>query len=301
VIQTIRETQLDGLPLIHRGKVRDTFDLGDALLMVASDRLSAFDVVLPTAIPLKGAVLTQLSSFWFERTTQIVPNHLVSATVASFPETLQPFRRQLAGRAMIVKKARRIDYECVVRGYLAGSAWQEYRESRTIGGERMPEALVRAGQLPAPIFTPAVKRDDGHDINISRGDLANRIGADLATDLERISLDLYRTASDLALRRGIIVADTKFEFGFVDDVLTLIDEALTPDSSRFWDTATYDPGKDQPSFDKQYVRDWLIQSGWNKEPPAPELPADVVAGTARRYHAAFKRLTGRPLRIENGD
>lgn len=291
----ITEVDLPGIPLVRRGKVRDTFDLGDSLLMVATDRLSAFDVVLPTPIPLKGIILTQLSRFWFEQTRHIAPNHLITASVREFPKDLIALNGKLAGRSMIVKRAERIDFECVVRGYLAGSAWAEYQQSGTMAGLPLPAGMVQATQLPEPVFTPAMKNDEGHDENISIQRLRDEIGSELATKLEETSLQLYLFAAGHAQRSGIIVADTKFEFGFVDGELTLIDEALTPDSSRFWDARTYQPGRDQPSFDKQFVRDWLIQSGWNKEPPAPELPGQVVIGTSARYHEAFKRLTGGSL------
>jgi phosphoribosylaminoimidazole-succinocarboxamide synthase len=291
----ITEVDLPGIPLLRRGKVRDSFDLGDAMLMVATDRISAFDVVLPTPIPLKGIILTQLSRFWFEQTRDIVPNHLITASIRDFPQELIARNGKLAGRSMIVKRAERIDFECVVRGYLAGSAWAEYQREGTMAGLPLPAGMAQATQLPEPVFTPAMKNDAGHDENISIQRLRNEIGTELATKLEETSLQLYLFASGHAQRSGIIVADTKFEFGFIDGELTLIDEALTPDSSRFWDARTYQPGRDQPSFDKQFVRDWLIQSGWNKEPPAPELPGQVVIGTSARYHEAFKRLTGGSL------
>ncbi len=291
----VMETALGDLPLFRRGKVRDTYELGELLLIVATDRISAFDVVLPTPIPSKGAVLTQLSRFWFEQIRDFVPTHFVTATFAEYPDVLKPYRAEIAGRSMLVRKAERIDVECVVRGYLAGSAWAEYRRDGTVAGERLPAGLRQADRLPEPIFTPAIKNDAGHDVNISNAELARLVGEDLARRLAETSLQIYRFAADLALRRGIIVADTKFEFGWIDGELAVIDELLTPDSSRFWDASIYDPGQDQPSFDKQFVRDWLIASGWNKEPPAPELPRDVVAGTAARYHEAFKRLTGTPL------
>jgi phosphoribosylaminoimidazole-succinocarboxamide synthase len=291
----ITEVDLPGIPLLRRGKVRDSFDLGDAMLMVATDRISAFDVVLPTPIPLKGIILTQLSRFWFEQTRDIVPNHLITASIRDFPQELIARNGKLAGRSMIVKRAERIDFECVVRGYLAGSAWAEYQREGTMAGLPLPAGMAQATQLPEPVFTPAMKNDAGHDENISIQRLCNEIGTELAAKLEETSLQLYLFASGHAQRSGIIVADTKFEFGFIDGELTLIDEALTPDSSRFWDARTYQPGRDQPSFDKQFVRDWLIQSGWNKEPPAPELPGQVVIGTSARYHEAFKRLTGGSL------
>ena len=298
VISTV---ELDGMTPIRRGKVRDTFDLGDSLLMVASDRISAFDVVLPTPIPLKGIILTQLSRYWFEETRHIVPNHLISASIRDFPNDLKSRNGKLAGRSMIVKKAARIDFECVVRGFLAGSGWAEYQRSGTVADLPVPAGFIQADRLPEPVFTPAMKNDEGHDENISVQRLHNEIGSDLATKLEDISLQLYSFAADHAQRCGIMLADTKFEFGFVNGELTLIDEALTPDSSRFWDARTYRPGNDQPSFDKQFVRDWLLDTGWDKEPPAPELPGRVVMGTSSRYHEAFKRLTGSSLWYETLD
>lgn len=295
----MRDTSLDGLPIYRRGKVRDTYDLGDSLLMVATDRISAFDVVLPSAIPLKGAILTQLSRFWFEKTRKIIPNHLITTSVRDFPPQLDSHAEQLCGRSMVVRKAERIDIECVVRGFLAGSAWSEYTSHGTVCGEPMRQGLVQAERLPEPIFTPAIKNDDGHDENISTSKLAEIVGADLARRLESKSRELYHAATDVGQRRGIIVADSKFEFGLVDGELIVIDELITPDSSRFWDASTYEPGHDQPSFDKQFVRDWLLDVGWDREPPGPELPPDVIAGTARRYHEAFKRLTGSTLRMDS--
>lgn len=301
IAPVIANVELPGMEPIRRGKVRDTFDLGDSLLMVASDRISAFDVILPTPIPLKGIILTQLSRFWFHETRHIVPNHLITASIKEFPESLKSLNGRLAGRSMIVKKAERIDFECVVRGYLAGSGWAEYKRAGTVAGLPLAEGLHQADQLATPIFTPSMKNDEGHDENISVQRLHNEIGMELASKLEDLSLQLYSFAADHARRCGIIVADTKFEFGFVDGELTLIDEALTPDSSRFWDARTYEPGHDQPSFDKQPVRDWLIDSGWDKEPPAPELPGKVVIGTSSRYNEAFKRLTGSSLWFETLD
>ena len=289
--------ELAGWPLFRRGKVRDTYDLGDHLLMIASDRISAFDVVLPTAIPGKGIVLTQLSRFWFKLTDGLVPNHRErdEAIRAEITGRIGADRSDLAGRTMLVRKAERIDIECVVRGYLAGSAWSEYRASGSVAGEALPEGLERASELPAPMFTPSTKVDDGHDVTISRADLAGLVGADLALRLEEASRDLYGVAHDFARQRGIVLADTKFEFGMVDGRLTLIDEVLTPDSSRFWDATTWRPGIEPPSFDKQPVRDWLSGSGWDRRPPAPDLPAEVVAGTVDRYGEAFRRLTGFPV------
>jgi phosphoribosylaminoimidazole-succinocarboxamide synthase len=295
MIATSRDVGLPGLTLYRHGKVRDTYDLGSALLMVASDRISAFDVVMPTPIPGKGIILTQLSRFWFGLTDSIVPNHLISARFADFPPDLASFASTLVDRAMLVRRAKRIDVECVVRGYLAGSAWSEYLNTGTMAGERLPTGLRQADRLPRPVFTPAIKNDAGHDQNISISALRDLVGSELARSLESTSLALYEFASAHAARRGIILADTKFEFGWIDGELRLIDELLTPDSSRFWDAAGYEPGRDQPSFDKQFVRDWLVQSGWNREPPGPELPPDVVAGTLARYREAFERLTGEPL------
>lgn len=296
ILQSLSMPQLE---LFRRGKVRDSYIVGDALLMIATDRLSAFDVVLPTPIPRKGVVLTQLSRFWFELTKNTVPNHLITADVTQFPDELQAFGSQLAGRSMLVKRAERIDIECVVRGYVAGSAWAEYRNHGTIAEITMPAGLRQCEQLPEPIFTPAAKNDTGHDVNISVEELRDRVGADLAAQLEAASQKIYLLASEFAARRGIIIADTKFEFGFIEGRLCLIDEILTPDSSRFWEAAGFEPGHDQESFDKQFVRNWLETTGWDKTPPGPELPDEVVAGTAARYHEAFKRITGAPLWVQS--
>ena len=280
------------LPRFGTGKVRDTYDLGDQLLMITTDRLSAFDCVLPNGIPGKGRVLTRLSAFWFGRTREIVPNHLLSTDIADLPEAARSYSEELDGRFMIVRKARRLDYECVVRGYLAGSAWKEYQESGTVCGIRLPAGLRQAARLPAPIFTPATKSDSGHDINISLEEVKSDIGAELGQTLADTSIAIYRAAASYALDRGIIIADTKMEFGLLDGEPLLIDELLTPDSSRFWAVSEYQPGGSPPSFDKQYVRDWLEQCGWNKQPPAPELPPEIVAGTAARYREALAWLTG---------
>lgn len=288
-------TNLPGLNLYSKGKVRDIYDLGDALLIVTTDRISAFDVVLPNGIPDKGAVLTQLSAFWFEKTRHLAPNHLITANVADFPASLQPLASQVQRRAMLVRKATRIDVECVVRGYLAGSAWAEYRRSGTICGEPMPPGLRESEALPEPIFTPSTKAETGHDQNITIQQLIDLVGAELARALELKSLEIYRFANELARQRGIIIADTKMEFGLIDGELSLIDELLTPDSSRFWDAATYKVGEPQPSFDKQYVRDWLEALGWNKEPPAPQLPDDVIQRTRAKYLEAYRRIVGKAL------
>jgi phosphoribosylaminoimidazole-succinocarboxamide synthase len=295
VTTALREIEIPGLRLFRRGKVRDTYDLGDKLLMVATDRVSAFDVVLPDAVADKGRVLTQLSCFWFDRTRNVVPNHLISSDVDDLPEEVGVAREVLRGRSMIVHKAERIDIECVVRGYLAGSGWAEYRRSGTVCEAPLPGGLVESAKLPEPIFTPAAKNDVGHDENISFARMRDIVGADMAQHLRDASLALYRHAEEHARSRGIIIADTKFEFGIVDGRLTVIDELLTPDSSRFWDAASYEPGRSQASFDKQPLRDWLEQSGWDKNPPSPPLPAAVIEETAARYRAAYERITGQEL------
>ncbi len=297
---TVVVTQLGDLPLVARGKVRDVYDLGDKLLIVATDRLSAFDVILPTPIPGKGRVLTQMSRFWFERTRDIVPNHLITCDVAQFPQILQPYREQLDGRSMLVKKCRRIDYECVARGYITGSLFKEYTgiSGKTSGskvslhGFEFPANLVDSQKLPAPIFTPATKRDAGHDENISFEQMASDLGTELTAQLRDLTIALYKWCADYAGGRGIIIADTKFEFGFDGNTLTLIDEICSPDSSRFWPADQYRPGGSQPSYDKQYVRDYLIRIAWNKQPPAPELPDEVVRNTVAKYEEAQRRLLG---------
>jgi phosphoribosylaminoimidazole-succinocarboxamide synthase len=286
------ETHVANYPLYRRGKVRESYDLGGELLIIATDRISAFDVIMPNGIPHKGAILTQLSAFWFERTAELVPNHLLSTDLSSLPGLSDEERGKYSGRSMIVRKAERINIECVVRGHVSGSAWAEYRQTEAIAGEAQPSGLVESQRLMEPLFTPAIKNDQGHDENISRAELAQRVGSELSTRLESASRLLYEHAYAYAMDRGIIIADTKFEFGFADDRLIVIDEMLTPDSSRFWDAASYTPGRSQESFDKQYLRDWLLQSGWNREPPAPMLPPEVVAGTASRYREAFERMTG---------
>ena len=291
----LMSTDLD-LPLFSRGKVRDTYELtDDKLLMVATDRISAFDAVLPNGIPDKGKILTQLSIWWFSQTHAFQENHLVSGMIPDLPGSLRHRRDELAGRFMIVRRAKRIDFECVVRGYLAGSAWAEYRETGTMAGERLPKGLVEADKLPQPIFTPATKADSGHDENVTFKVMGDAIGADLAEEARAASLALYAYAAEAAERNGLILADTKFEFGLIDGKLVLIDEALTPDSSRYWDKGRYSPGTTPPSFDKQFVRDWLTKSGWDRNPPAPELPEDLVAQTRALYLVAYRQLTGRDL------
>jgi len=291
----LTEAKIKGAKLFRKGKVREVYEAGDGrLVMIASDRLSAFDVVLPTPIPQKGRVLTQLSNFWFERTKSIVPNHLVEKDLARFPEAFRS-RPELEGRSVLVRHCERIDIECVARGYVSGSAWSEYRKHGTVAGERLPPGLKESEKLPDPIFTPATKAMTGHDENISRAQLAAVVGHDLAKQLEEVTIALYRSAHAFALGRGLILADTKFEFGHHGGKLTLIDEALTPDSSRYWDSARYRAGETPPSFDKQYVRDFLVASGWNKEPPAPKLPPEVVEGTSQKYLECYERVVGKPL------
>lgn len=281
---------LDSLPLVRQGKVRDCYRLGDDLLFVASDRISAFDVILPSAIPGKGAVLNQLSGYWFDKTSHIVPNHIVQIGLPPLVET--PDRAWFDARSTVARRADRIDFECVVRGYLAGSGWKEYQASGQLAGHALPAGLPRASRLPEPIFTPAMKNDVGHDQNITVERLQDLVGLDIAARLESLSLELYRFAADQASKRGLILADTKFEFGMIGDQLTLIDEILTPDSSRYWEAATWTPGQEPDSFDKQFVRNWLDASGWNHEPPAPVLPDEVIRGTQQRYIEAFRRITG---------
>jgi phosphoribosylaminoimidazole-succinocarboxamide synthase len=295
--EVVLQTNLP-LPLFGRGKVRDTYDLGDRLLMVATDRLSAFDAILPNGIPDKGRVLTLLSAFWFERTRDIIPNHLISIETADLPASLAntpETARMLADRFMLVRKAKRLDFECVVRGYLAGSGWTDYQRTGAVCGVKLPQGLRQADQLPEPIFTPATKAETGHDINISHEEVKNSVGEDIGQAIADVSIAIYRAAATFALDRGIIIADTKMEFGLLDEQLILIDEVLTPDSSRFWAVGDYVPGASPPSFDKQYVRDWLERSGWNKQPPAPALPDEIVEGTASRYREAYHWLTGEAL------
>ena len=278
---------------LYQGKVRDTYDLGDGLLlMVATDRTSAFDVVLPTGIPEKGAVLCQISAFWFDKTAGIIPNHFVSLGADRADLGLD---EDIARRAMVVKRAERIDVECIVRGFITGSAWGEYRRSGTVAGQPMPEGLQDGDMFPEPLFTPSTKAEEGHDENITVAQMEDLVGKELTEALSKASIEVYSHARDYAREKGIIIADTKFEFGIIDGEVSLIDEVLTPDSSRFWDMDGYAPGKSQPSYDKQFVRDWLDAQGWDHEPPAPELPDDIVAATKDRYLEAYTRLTGDTL------
>ncbi len=292
----VTETNLPGLVRFARGKVRDIYAVGDdQLLIVSTDRVSAFDVVMPQPIPDRGKVLTKLSTFWFRQSGDIVPNHLIADDLASFPESVRGQADVLEGRSMLVRRTKRIDVECVARGYLSGSAWSEYKKQGTVCGIALPAGLVESQELPEPIFTPATKADIGHDENISFERLVEIVGAPLAEKLRDVTLAVYSYAAKVAREKGIIIADTKLEFGLLGDELILIDELLTPDSSRFWDAAAYQPGKTPASFDKQYLRNWLDQSDWDKEPPAPELPADVVSNTRARYVEALERLTGKGL------
>jgi phosphoribosylaminoimidazole-succinocarboxamide synthase len=290
------QTALDGLRLVRRGKVRDLYEVDDRLVMVATDRISAFDYVLGSGIPDKGRVLTQLSAFWFERTTPIVANHLLSADAREFPAAARAHTNLLAGRAMLVRKTTPLGIECVARGYVSGSGWKDYKATGQICGIPLPAGLVESDRLPEPIFTPATKAESGHDLNISEADAAGIVGAELVGRLKRLTLALYAYGVQHAEARGIILADTKFEFGITDGgELLLIDEVMTPDSSRYWPKDTYAPGGAQPSFDKQFVRDYLESIRWNKQPPVPSLPDDVVAKTRAKYLDAYRRLTGREL------
>ncbi len=293
--EPILRIDLPGVPLFRRGKVRDTFDLGEYLLMVSSDRVSAFDVIMPNGIPGKGSVLTQLSNFWFARTAGLVRNHLVATDPADFPAALRSHADLLRGRAVLVRKAERVDIECVVRGYLAGSAWVEYQRDGTVCGQPLPPGLTESARLPEPIFTPASKADEGHDENISRERMAELVGVPLAAELERLTRAVYAAAVEYAAARGIIIADTKLEFGLLAGTPILIDELLTPDSSRFWEADRWEPGRPQDSLDKQPLRDWLLAEGWNREPPAPALPPEVIARMSAKYHLAYERLVGKPL------
>jgi phosphoribosylaminoimidazole-succinocarboxamide synthase len=291
------------IPLFFRGKVRDTYELDNRLLIVATDRISAFDSVLPCGIPDKGPVLNQLSAFWFKKTQNIMPNHLIEAidNVSHLDNYLPPesrfsYPRYLAGRSMVVRKVKRLPIECVVRGYLSGSAWAEYQKQGIINGEPLPTGLKESQELPEPLFTPTTKEESGHDRPLSLDNVKGMVGAELAEEIKEKSLAIYRYARKFAQARGIIVADTKMEFGLDGEKLILIDELLTPDSSRFWDVKLYKVGQPQPSYDKQPVRDWLVSSGWNKEPPPPMLPPEVIEATTRRYRQAYERLAGRKLR-----
>jgi phosphoribosylaminoimidazole-succinocarboxamide synthase len=291
----LTQTDLPGVPLRARGKVRDIYEVGDHLLLVTTDRISAFDYILPTGIPRKGEVLNRISLFWFDFLRDTVDNHLITADVAEYPAELQPFAEQLRGRSVLVRKAEMIQIECVARGYLSGSGWKEYQANGSVCGIALPAGLVESDRLPEPIFTPATKADTGHDINISFAQAASVIGDELAARLRDLTLGIYSKAAAYADTRGILIADTKFEFGFIDGKLVLADEVLTPDSSRFWPKDQYKPGGAQPSYDKQFVRDHLEAIRWNKQPPAPVLPEEVARKTSEKYQEAFRLLTGRSL------
>jgi len=293
---TLLETPLPNAS--HRGKVRDLYDLGDRLLIVATDRISSFDVVLPNGVPGKGAVLTQISAWWFDRTQAVVPNHFIRLADGTPADDL-PFElpRELIGRSTIVRKAERLPVECIVRGYMAGSAWSEYQKSGTVCGQELPPGLQESEPFPEPLFTPTTKADVGHDENLSEEEFIDLLGMDVANAVRLRSMALYKYGADLALERGIIIADTKFEFGMLDGEPIVIDEILTPDSSRFWEQAEHRIGRHQEAADKQYVRDYLAGLDWNREPPGPELPQEVVEETSRRYKAIFTRLTGQDLKL----
>ena len=292
---TVLQLDLSGIKKLKSGKVREIFDLGDRFLFVASDRISAFDVIMPNGIPRKGEVLTQISYFWFAQTESFQPNHLISKAGDPLPSNLQQFADKLEHRSMLVKKAKPLAIECVVRGYLAGSGWKEYKERQSVCGIKLPAGLKDSSELPEPLFTPATKAETGHDENISFEEAARIVGSDIAEHVRAASMKIYNFARDYARKRGIIIADTKFEFGELDGKLILIDEVLTPDSSRFWPADQYQPGKSQPSFDKQFVRDYLETLDWNKTAPGPTLPPDVVSKTTAKYLEAYERLTGKKL------
>lgn len=292
---TVLTLDLPGIKKLKSGKVREIYDLHDRLLFVASDRISAFDCIMPNGIPRKGEVLTQISYFWFAKMEGFQPNHLLSRPGEALPAQLQPYASVLKGRSMIVKKAKPLAIECVVRGYLAGSGWKEYKKSQTVCGIKLPAGLQESSELPEPIFTPATKAETGHDENISFEQAAGIVGKEIAEKVRDASLKIYKTAREYARQRGIIIADTKFEFGEHDGKLLLIDEVLTPDSSRFWPADQYQPGKGQPSFDKQFLRDYLETLDWDKTPPAPQLPEEIIRKTQAKYLEAYERLTGKPL------
>ena len=289
---TLLQLDLPGVPKVRSGKVREMFDLGDRLLMVASDRISAYDVVMPNGIPRKGEVLTMFSHFWFNRVADLVPHHLLAKDDEPLPEAVQSHADQIGRRAMVVKKAQPLAIECVVRGYLAGSGWKEYQKQGTVCGISLPDGLENSSQLPDPIFTPATKAEEGHDENINFDEAVNIVGKNIAEQARELSIELYKRGRDHASEKGIIIADTKFEFGIFEGELILIDEVLTPDSSRFWPADLYAPGKSQPSFDKQFVRDYLETLDWDKTPPGPELPAEIVQKTSEKYIEAYTRVTG---------
>lgn len=291
----VTRIEIGSLPLLSRGKVRDIYDLGDELLIVSSDRISAFDSILPNGIPDKGRVLNLLSAFWFEKTSHLVKNHLISVRTADLPQSVNAHKDELDGRFAIAKKAEMLPLECIVRGYLSGSGWKDYRETGSVCGIRLPSGLKESDKLPEPIFTPSTKAVSGHDENTTYEHVVGLIGEETAVKVRETALALYSFAGDYAAKKGIIIADTKFEFGLIKGDLVLCDEVLTPDSSRFWPADSYEPGRSQPSFDKQYVRDYLLSINWDKNPPAPELPPEVVAETSRKYREAYEKLVGATL------
>lgn len=294
-------TDFKDIPLFRRGKVRDVYDLGDKLLIVATDRISCFDVVLPDGIPHKGGVLTALSLFWFDFLKDTIRHHLITADASQYPSSLQKYAPRLAGRSMLVVKTTPFPVECIVRGYLAGSGWKEYGKHRSVCGIPLPEDLRESDRLPDAIFTPSTKADAGHDVNVTQRYAEDLIGKEYADALKDLSIAAYRAAGEYALSRGIIIADTKFEFGLRDGRIIIIDEVLTPDSSRFWPQEGYEPGRAQPSFDKQFVRDYLETLAWDKQPPAPGLPAGIIEKTSRKYLEAYRRLTGKSLAASAGN
>jgi phosphoribosylaminoimidazole-succinocarboxamide synthase len=294
--EVLLTTDFKDLKLFRRGKVRDVYDLGDKLLIVSTDRISCFDVVLPCGIPDKGRVLTALSLFWFDFIQGLIPHHLISADIEEYPSQLKKYKDQLFGRSMLVKKTKPLPVECVVRGYLSGSGWKEYQKEHSICGIKIPPGLAESDKLPEVIFTPSTKADVGHDMNVEQKFVESLVGTDVSQKLKNTSIAIYRKASDYALGKGIIIADTKFEFGLHDEEMILIDEVLTPDSSRFWPKEQYKPGRPQPSFDKQFVRDYLETLSWDKTPPAPKLPPDIIEKTSRKYLEAYKKITGKELK-----
>jgi len=296
-MEVLLKTDFKDLRLFRRGKVRDVYDLGDKLLIVSTDRISAFDVIMPNGIPYKGKVLTALSIFWFDFIKDVTPNHLISADASKYPSELQKYRDQLEGRSMLVLKSKPLPVECIVRGYISGSGWKEYKEKQSVCGIKLPPHLKESDKLPEILFTPSTKAEVGHDINVSHKYIEDLIGIDIAEHLRNTSISVYKKAADYAQSRGIIIADTKFEFGAHNDEIILIDEVLTPDSSRFWPMDGYNPGSGQPSFDKQFVRDYLETLDWNKTPPGPQLPKDIVEKTSQKYLEAYKKLTGKELNI----
>lgn len=293
------ETDFPEIKLLRRGKVRDVYDLGDKLLVVATDRISCFDVVLGCGIPQKGRVLTEISLFWFDFLKDVIENHLINADAAKYSESLKKYQEVLRGRSMLVKKAKPLPIECIVRGYLSGSGWKEYQEKQSVCAIKLAPGLLESDKLPEVLFTPSTKADTGHDLNVNQEYAQRIVGKDTAEKLRRTSIDIYKRASDYALTRGIIIADTKFEFGLYDNEIILIDEVLTPDSSRFWPADQYRRGEPQPSFDKQFVRDYLESLGWNKTPPAPELPEEIIRKTTQKYLQVYKKLTGSELKANN--